>query len=215
MTTKAVMKSVVEKLRLAEKPITKKAACEMLGIAYNTARLDKLVNEYLEEQERRASRIEANRGKPANEYEISTILEDYLSLGAVSTIAERICRSAVFVKNVLVNCGIPLRDKDNSYFNPQLLPLECVEEFLSEGTIVYSAKHQEIGTVKRIAKTAQGTAYWVYLGSEQNVALMWYDIMPMDDLIKKYNLKLQISSGISAHELLTQTLSKAAKNEKM
>lgn len=215
MISNSVMKSVVEKLRFAEKPITKKAACDMLGIAYNTARLDKLVNEYLEEKERKTTRFLANKGKPASDFEISTIIEDYLSLEAISSIAERISRTPVFVKNVLTNCGIPLRDTNTSYFNPQLLPFDCVTEEIADGSVVYSAKHQEIGTIKRKAKTAEGTAYWVYLGSEQNVALMWYDILPLDYLINRYKLKLQTSSGIKASDTLSQTLTKALKHEKM
>ena len=39
------MPDVIAKLE-AEKPITKKAACELLGIAYNTTRLDNLIQEY-------------------------------------------------------------------------------------------------------------------------------------------------------------------------
>ena len=60
------------------KPITKKLACEMLGIAYNTARLDKLITEHEEENERQKKKKEANRGKPATDYEISCCIESYL-----------------------------------------------------------------------------------------------------------------------------------------
>lgn len=210
----SVMENVVEKLRFSTKPITKKAACEMLGIAYNTARLDKLIGEFLEEKERKANKAKANKGKPASDYEITTIIEQYLDNEPISQIADRLCRSTTFVKNILIGCGIPIKDANASYFNPQLLPLEMLQETLLEGSIVFSARHQEIGTVKRIAKTAEGTAYWVYLASEQNVALMWYDILPLDGLIKKYSLKLHTSSGLNAREILSQTLIKAFKNEK-
>lgn len=213
--SKALMQSVVEKLRFAEKPITKKAACEMLGIPYNLPRLDKLVNEFLEEKERKAAKSKSNRGKPATDYEVSTIIEQYLENEAISQISDKLCRSTLFVKNVLRNCGIPIRDNNASYFMPQLLPLECLQEDLQGGSIVYSARHQEIGTVKCKAKSAEGTAYWVYLASEQNVALMWYDVLPLDFLIKKYQLKLHTSSGINTKEILTQTLVKAFKYEKL
>ena len=210
----SVMENVVEKLRFSTKPITKKAACEMLGIPYNTTRLDKLVTEFLEEKERKANKAKANKGKPASDYEITTIVEQYLDNEPISQIADRLCRSVTFVKNILHSCGIPIKDATASYFNPQLLPLEMLAEELTEGSVVYSAKHQEIGTVKRKAKTAEGTAYWVYLASEQNVALMWYDILPLDTLIKKYNLKLHTSSGLNVREILSQTLTKAFKHEK-
>ncbi len=36
-----------------EKPITKKAACEILNISYNTTRLGAIIDGYLERKERR------------------------------------------------------------------------------------------------------------------------------------------------------------------
>ena len=39
------------------KPITKKLACEMLGIAYNTVRLDKLITVHYERRRRKLTEV--------------------------------------------------------------------------------------------------------------------------------------------------------------
>lgn len=212
--SKSVLATVAQKLRFDEKPITKKAACEMLGIAYNTARLDKLVNDFLEEKERTKTRRQANRGKLATDYEIATAIEDYLGGEAISAISSRLCRSTLFVKSILERCGIPLKDTNCSYFNPQLLNEDFIQEYLEPNTVVYSALHQELGSIKKVAPSGdRGTAYWVRLASEQYVAIMWYDLLPMDSLIAKYKLKFALSSGLDTKTILSQTLSKALKND--
>ena len=43
-----------------EKPITKKDACQILGIAYNTTRLGTLIEKYKESKERDAKRRAAH-----------------------------------------------------------------------------------------------------------------------------------------------------------
>lgn len=215
--SRAVMQDVVNKLRFpkeGEKAITKKLACEMLGINYNTTRLDKLVDEFLEEKQRRIDRVAANRGKPVTDHEVSCIIEDYLTGESLSSTSERLCRSILFIKNVLNRCGIPLRDASATYFRPQLLDENFLREELTEGEVVYSARHQELGTIQREAKSAAGKAYWVYLASEQKVALMWYDVLPMQHLIEKYKLKLVLSQNLDVRTILAQTLSKAFKHEK-
>lgn len=211
---KSVMEAVVNDLRFAEKKITKKEACSRLGIAYNTARLDKLVDAFLEEKARVEARKMSNRGKKATDYEISTMIEMFLEREPLTAISERLCRGTAFIKSTLSRLGIPVREADKDYFNPQILDPEFQFEELAQGTVVYSAKHQEIGTVKTKCPSKGETGYWVYLASEQNVAIGWYDLLPLTPLIDKYNLKLRLGSGIDTKAELAQTLTRAFKNDK-
>ena len=48
--SKATIKRVIDLLE-AETPITKKAACEMLNMSYNTTRLAKIIEGYKEKEE--------------------------------------------------------------------------------------------------------------------------------------------------------------------
>ena len=193
------------------KPITKKLACEMLGIAYNTARLDKLITEHEEEVLRQKKKKDANRGKPATDYEISCCIESYLDKEPMSLLVERLGRSRLFVQRILDVVGLPERSTDNDYFNPVLLEEGYSQEYLDEGALVYSARHQEIGEVKRTAPSPMKGAYWVRLATEEYIAIMYYDLLPLDGLVKKYNLKLRLSSGLDTRAALNQTLSKALK----
>jgi len=51
----------VSDLLEADKPITKKEACEILNISYNTTRLKKIIEEYKDRIARRKARFEKNR----------------------------------------------------------------------------------------------------------------------------------------------------------
>jgi hypothetical protein len=193
------------------KPITKKLACEMLGIAYNTARLDKMITEHEEEVLRQKKKKDANRGKPATDYEISCCIESYLDKEPMSLLVERLGRSRLFVQRILDVVGLPERSTDNDYFNPVLLDEGFSQEYLEEGALVYSARHQEVGEVKGNAPCPIEGAYWVRLATEEYIAIMYYDLLPLDEMVKKYNLKLNLSCGIDTKAALNQTLSKALK----
>ena len=193
------------------KPITKKLACEMLGIAYNTARLDKLITEHEEDTLRQKKKKDANRGKPATDYEISCCIESYLDKEPMSLLVERLGRSRLFVQRILDVVGLPERSADNDYFNPVLLEEGFSQQYLDSGALVYSARHQEVGEVKGNAPCPIEGAYWVRLATEEYIAIMYYDLLPLDEMVKKYNLKLNLSCGIDTKAALNQTLSKALK----
>lgn len=193
------------------KPITKKLACEMLGIAYNTARLDKMITEHEEDTLRQKKKKDANRGKPATDYEISCCIESYLDKEPMSLLVERLGRSRLFVQRILDVVGLPERSADNDYFNPVLLEEGFSQQYLESGALVYSARHQEVGEVKGNAPCPIEGAYWVRLATEEYIAIMYYDLLPLDEMVKKYNLKLNLSCGIDTKAALNQTLSKALK----
>ena len=66
-----VMPEVIAKLE-AEKPITKKLACEMLGIAYNTTRLENLIQEYKDDLDRVKLRKKQVRKEAVTEETVAT-----------------------------------------------------------------------------------------------------------------------------------------------
>jgi len=94
--TEANIKRVIE-LLAAEKPISKKEACEILNISYNTTRLAKIIEQYKEEISEQQRRRAANRGKPPAAHEIQSVIEGYLDGDSISDIAKRIYRSTTFV----------------------------------------------------------------------------------------------------------------------
>ena len=98
----ANIKHVISLLEPEEgKPITKKDACEILNISYNTTRLGKIIQEFKDKQEYIAKRKAENRGKPASKHEIAQVISDYLDGENPSNIAKSLFRSPGFVKGII------------------------------------------------------------------------------------------------------------------
>ena len=80
---------------LETKGATKKGACEMLNITYNTTRLDKLINVYKEKKVYEAERRAKNRGKPATDGEVTFVIEGYLQGRSVEALANYLQKQTV------------------------------------------------------------------------------------------------------------------------
>ena len=105
---------VIELLE-GEQPITKKVACEMLNISYNTTRLGNLIAEHKDIMEYRATRKAQNRGKRATDLEKRDAIERYLDGQTVSEIAKGMYRSSTFVRNLIDNIGVLKSCQNQSY----------------------------------------------------------------------------------------------------
>ena len=68
----------VKELLDAENPISKKEACDMLNIRYNTTRLQRIIDEFTDVWEHKEKRRSQNRGKGATRDEIKSVIEYYL-----------------------------------------------------------------------------------------------------------------------------------------
>ena len=124
------------------RPITKKEACAILNISYNTARLSSIIDEYNGHKEYVQLRKSQNRGKPASDMEVSEVIRDYLSGDSIATIAKSLYRSSGFVKSIVERVGIPSRGVSKEERSTVgYLPEECVAEEFAPGEIVWSALH--------------------------------------------------------------------------
>jgi hypothetical protein len=139
--TDANISRVIELLENSEKPISKKEACEILNISYNTTRLNTILSNWKEDQENTAKRKKERRGKPAQPEEIRNIAESLLEGDNVAAISKRIYRSPAFVKNVVARIGIPEKITGDDKHKIAMLPEECVGEEFAIGEIAWSAKY--------------------------------------------------------------------------
>ena len=139
------------------KPITKREACSILNISYNTTRLDKIIQDHHEQKEYRSRRVSQNRGRPARPDEIQDIVKEYLSGENVSNIAKGLYRSPAFVKSILEKIGVPQRPtKVEGRKQEYYLPEQCVADSFDEGEIVWSATHHAPAVVdKKLTKEHQ------------------------------------------------------------
>ena len=140
-----------------KKPITKREACSILNISYNTTRLDKIIEDYHEQKEYRSRRVSQNRGRPARPDEVQDIVKEYLSGENVSNIAKGLYRSPAFVKSILEKIGVPQRPtKIEGRKQEYYLPEQCVADIFEEGEIVWSATHHAPAVIdKKLSKEHQ------------------------------------------------------------
>jgi hypothetical protein len=132
----------------AEKPITKKEACEILRISYNTTRLNNIISQYKEDREYREKRKKEKRGRPADKSEIGFIVEGYLEGNSLVDISRKVYRSVSFVKNVVETVGVPSRVSGAAAHETEYLPDPCVSENFSPGEIAWAANYHKPCEIK-------------------------------------------------------------------
>lgn len=134
------IKKVIRQLN-SSPAITKKQACEMLNISYNTTRLNNIIDEFNETQEFRKARKSQLRGRPATQQELKSIIEMYLDGDSLVEISHSTYRSIAFVKSHLERIGVPERVVGEERQGVEYLPEECVSEQFMPGEIVWSARY--------------------------------------------------------------------------
>lgn len=131
------------------KPITKKEACEVLNISYNTARLQRIIDDYEDKISYIETRKRQNRGKAASNVEIGEAVTGYLRGESIAEVAKGMYRSPGFVKGILDRVGVPQFSRgDDDEINCDYIPEECVAENFSKGEIVWSAKHHKTAIIE-------------------------------------------------------------------
>ena len=171
LMTDANISKVIRLLEPAEegvKPITKKDACQILGMAYNTTRLATIIEDFRTKQARNAERRAALRGKPATKDDLVYIIGEYLNGETVDAISKSIYRSPTFIKKVLEDNSVPVRVPGSTYFDPQLIPEGAVRTRFTVGEIVYSARYDSIARIDTETSTEKyGYIYRVWLLSDR------------------------------------------------
>lgn len=121
-----------------EKPITKKEACEILNINYNTTRLNNIIQDYKEDEARTARFKAEKKGKPATKDEIKAAVQSYISGETISDIASGMYRSPAFVKAIIERVGVPMKHSSEEYnWKEVMLPEQCVSDKFEVGEVVW------------------------------------------------------------------------------
>ena len=161
LLTEANILRVIDLLEPKEgKPGTKKDACQILGITYNTTRLATIIEQYKAKKAKELERRAALRGKPATSDEINYVIQEYLEGNTVDSISKSLYRSAGFVSQLLERYDVPKRASSQDYFRPELIPEGAMRSRFAVGEIVYSARYDSIA---RIDTEQSDPRYgWVY-----------------------------------------------------
>ena len=130
-----------------KKPITKKDACQMLGMTYNTTRLATILEQFKERQRRTAEQRAKLRGKAVTKDEKIFIIQEYLSGATIDAITKSTYRGVAIIKQVLDEYSVPLRIPGQNYFNPQLIPDGAARDKFEVGEVVWSARYGSLAKI--------------------------------------------------------------------
>ena len=170
-------------------PITKKDACGILGMAYNTTRLGNILNEFKLKREQDQKRRSEKRGKPATQDEIQYVIQSYLEGEPVEAISKAIYRGAQFVNSILEEYSVPVRARAHSYFKPELIPEAAVRTKFNIGEVVYSARYDSMARIDTEHKSKQNPGrfvYGIFLLSEKQLQFAY---QPADELASLDHLR--------------------------
>ena len=186
-----------------DNPITKKEACEMLNISYNTTRLGKILDDFNDTISHRETRKSQNRGKKASTTEIKETIEYYLDGETVSDISKRLYRSTTFVKNILERVGVPEKLPKTKRKGPAYLPDECVSESFEEGEKVWSACYHAPAIIKQeYTKEYQNENAGIqYVNYEEKYGCSLYSIWVIEGETEWNERFGYITGGFAAHQL--------------
>lgn len=134
----AEIRKVVNLLE-AETPITKKEACVMLNITYNTTRLAKIVEDFHEREAYIKKRKEQKKGQPADNSEITEVVLCYFREESLVDIATRQYRSLSFIERLVDNIGLPIIRFKKDRKGPALIPDKCIGTSFEPKEVVWSA----------------------------------------------------------------------------
>jgi len=183
--TVANIENVISLLE-AEKPITKKDACAILNIAYNTARLGQIIDKHKEKKSRDAERRAALRGKPATDSEIVYIITSYVEGVTVEAISDTTHRGNTFIKAILDQNSVPVRARSHDYFKPELIPEGAVRTKFEVDEVVYSARYDCLAKIKTELYQNNEWVYRIWLIAEK---WMQFAYQPAHELASVSHLK--------------------------
>lgn len=202
--------STIEKvigLLNGEPPISKKEACQILNIAYNTTRLSRIIDEYEKQKEQRKQRRIARRLVPLSAGDKSTIIEGYLAGEPITELSETVAKSAAVVKAVLKDYGVPLRTTEEV-----IIPETALCQDYAKGDLVYSAKYKAVAEIDRVVQDTEehGKVYKLYVGGEHEFTACqpWYELGSLVKAQKDLGLKVKWMSKDEVRELIISALTK-------
>jgi len=182
----------VANLLAADSPITKKRACTLLNISYNTTRLNNIIKNYADKREYSIQRRKKLKNTPLSNDEISYIISSYLEELSLTDIANATFRSLGIVKRTLEKYKIPLRNSKNSYFNPVFLDEDSIAEDYKTGDLVYSARYNEPAKISKLYKKESFySIYSIWLCHTQQSAYQpSYELADLRELQKKFKIDI-------------------------
>jgi len=129
---------------------TKKQVCEHLGIAYNTKRLDSIIQEFHNNLEREAELKKKARLKKFTLEEKKDIADSYLNGDTQSGLAKTFHISPQRIKNILIEMNVPIRARGKGKSANVEHVVQDLEVRFKVGDKVFLAKENTFAMVKEV-----------------------------------------------------------------
>lgn len=197
-------------------PITKKEACEILNISYNTTRLNKIISEYTDRKNFALEKRKELKHKPVSVEDEKYIVEEYLENPVISAIADSTFRSPAVIKMVLQKYNIPLRDASVSYMKPLFLEDNSAKENYEIADLVYSARYASPALISKLLRVDKvlGSIYRIWVYKDMQYAYQpWYELADLTDVQNKLGIKISDMPKEEVIQLINEALTKARKDK--
>lgn len=199
--TDAKLAKVIELLE-SDSPISKKAACEMLNITYNTTRLAKLIEQYKNRKETEKRLRKQNLRKPLEESDLVYIAQEYLNGGSILGISEKLYRTPYTVKSALKSLKIPIKSEIG---NSTIIDESAQADDYTKDSLVYSAIYNCPAMVEAVYKDDRyyGNVYRLWLlGEYQCFAHQpWFELADLREIQKILKSSIKADQGIPPSNL--------------
>lgn len=145
--------NIQKAIALLEAGGTKKAACDTLGIRYNTTRLQTIIDEFVRREANEKRLRDKKKGTPVDKAEAISIIESYFEEGSVEAVSKMFFRPTYIINKVLDHYGARLFNHDSTPLRPAAVPEECISDTFEIGEHIWVSGYNNIGIVKAIAKS--------------------------------------------------------------
>ena len=159
---------------------TKKSICEHLGIAYNTKRIDAIINEFREKQERIQELKEKAQQKSLTHNEELNIISSYEEAESMSAIAEQLYLTPQRIKMILLTHGIPLRARKKRGAAQVDHIVQNLEIKFNIGDRVFASNTSEFATIQDVFDEE-----WIQYHSE-TYRSRYVELSPLKEARKKF-----------------------------
>lgn len=129
---------------------TKKFVCSHIGIAYNTKRLEKIIQDFHTGIEREARLKKEARSKIFTKVEKDNIAKEYLAGTAQSNIAKEWYISPQRVKKILIELNVPIRARGKNKEAKVDHIVQDLEVMFAKNDRIFIAKYNCFGIVDRV-----------------------------------------------------------------
>lgn len=203
-------------MREAGKPKTEQ--CKVLGIAYNTTRLELLLSDYVSSRDKFKQLREKKKNEPVTPSEVSRWATEYvLENRSISDIADSSYRTTGIVRYYLEKVGAMFVRRGVDKLESAMIPEQAMAEDFSIGQLVWVAPYGCMGEIRGKIKEA----YKVYVFGE---GVQEFTFQPSHELgnlayleALGVNLKTAYNSCLSGEQcalLIQEALEKLYKSNK-